>query len=104
MMFVEIRNRNFESFKNFEINLIDINYLNLFYLDGGLFLMNFMFVVRIYGYDICLIGGFNKKFVYEVFGIDSCYVFVLFILVGKVDELGYEFICLSVKEVIKFID
>lgn len=104
MMPVEIRNRNLESFKNLEINPTDTNYLNSLHLDGGLFSMNFMLVARTYGYDTCPIGGFNKKFVHEALGIDSRYVPVLLISVGKADESGYESIRLSAKEVTKFID
>lgn len=101
---IEIRNRNLESFKSLEIDPNDTSYLNSLHLDGGLFSMNLMTIARMYGYDTCAIGGFDKKNINDALGIDKRYLPVLLISIGQADETGYESIRLSAKEVTTFID
>lgn len=60
-----------------------------------------MFVVCVYGYDINLIGGYEKYLIVEEFGLDKeCYFLIMFILIGKVVSEGYVFYCLLVNMVI----
>lgn len=101
---IEVRNRSLESFKSLEIDPNDTSYLNSLHLDGGLFSMNLMTIARMYGYDTCAIGGFDKKNINDALGIDKRYLPVLLISIGQADETGYESIRLSAKEVTTFID
>lgn len=101
---IEVRNRHLESFKSLEIDPNDTSYLNSLHLDAGLFSMNFMIVSRMYGYDTCAIGGFDKQHINQILGIPKRYLPVLLISIGKKDETGYESIRLSASEVTKYID
>ncbi|WP_025724770.1 nitroreductase family protein [Acholeplasma granularum] len=100
----EVRTRNLESFKNVNADPNDTAFLNSLNLDAGLFSMNLMLVARMYGYDTCAIGGFDKKSINDALNIDKRYVPVLIISIGKADESGYDSIRLRADEVTKFID
>jgi nitroreductase len=63
-----------------------------------------MLVSRIYGYDTCPIGGFDKKNINQSLGIDPRYVPVLLISVGKADDKGYESLRFDANEVTNYID
>lgn len=103
-MSLEVRNRHTESFKNLNYDSVDTSYLNALHLDAGLFSMNFMLVSRIYGYDTCAIGGFDKKSINQTLDIDTRYVPVLLISVGKADDTGYESLRFDAKEITNYID
>lgn len=43
-----------------------------------------MFIVKVYGYDINFIGGFDKENIVDIIGYDfDRYVLVLVIVIGK---------------------
>lgn len=72
-------------------------------LDAGLFGMQLMLTAKEFGYDTCPIGGFNKSTINEAIGIDSRYVPVLIISIGKAAEDGYESLRLPLEEIVTYM-
>lgn len=65
--------------------------------------MQLMFIVCVYGYDINLIGGYDKENIVEIFGLDKeCYVLVMFFFIGKVVDEGYVFYCLLIDKIVEW--
>jgi len=73
------------------------------FLDAGMFAMQFMLVLKKFGYDSCPIGGFNKKIINDVFNIDKNLYPVLIISIGKKAEEGFPSYRLSFDDITKII-
>lgn len=104
IMPIEVKERQLERFKNLNIDPNSQKFISSLFLDAGIFASHFMLVSRMHGYDTCPIGGFNAELANEALGIDSRYLPILLISIGKKDEDGYQSIRLNANEVTYFID
>ena len=100
---LELIERHLTKFRSQQIDPTDAKHIASLHLDAGLFAMNFMTLARYYGYDTCAIGGFNKDLANEAFKIDSRYVPILLISIGKKDDEGYDSYRLPASIVADFI-
>lgn len=72
-------------------------------IDSSLFAMQFMLVARHHGYDTNAIGGFDEENIAEALGLDSSYVPVMIIAIGKANYKIHKSLRLDAKELSKFI-
>ncbi len=100
----EVKHRQLDRFKNIHHDPTSQKYISSLFLDAGLFASHFMLVARMHGYDTCPIGGFNTELANETLGIDSNYLPILLISIGKKDEEGYQSIRLKASEITYHID